>query len=479
MKKFGFVLLAVTVLLTFCTGVLPVYASDNASITITPYRTMLMVGQSAGLTVSATPSNMEVEIAIDDESVLSYDDAYKMITGLKEGTAVITATGTDPTDGETIITSVTIAVCNSTGLIGGTDYYIMNASTKKVLSLASASDANSINIDSRARGESSLSQWTVVKNTDGTIRLQSVYSSTGRSAYVSGSNLILYNSTGARTKLNIHRITSGRHQGLYQIRYNNQLLCMNSSGDVYFGNTLNAGSHWSFMPADKGVADIASHDYSYNDEQGELINFNTALNNEYFVDVFENFGYTAYSETNQLAYYAYLYMRTEDDVFVFSGHGGPGVISFCTTNNISTGAIAVSSSVANRYEVGNDRHYINSCEDNELASLRCVLYLGCNTGKNISIYGYTYNLVDATYAKGAHYVLGTTKTLNTGHLNEWLEYFLDNINTGTSIQTAIELANLSLGNIQVSYIKDDDSKGTETVYGLPIYAVGDDNQFLN
>ena len=90
---------------------------------------------------------MEVEIAIDDESVLSYDDAYKMITGLKEGTAVITATGTDPTDGETIIDSVTIAVCNSTGLIGGTDYYMMNASTKKVLSLASASDANSINID--------------------------------------------------------------------------------------------------------------------------------------------------------------------------------------------------------------------------------------------------------------------------------------------------------------------------------------------
>lgn len=105
-----------------------------------------MVGQSAGLTVSATPSNMEVEIAIDDESVLSYDDTYKMITGLKEGTAVITATGTDPTDGETIIDSVTIVVCNSTGLIGGTDYYMMNASTKKVLSSASASDANSINI---------------------------------------------------------------------------------------------------------------------------------------------------------------------------------------------------------------------------------------------------------------------------------------------------------------------------------------------
>ncbi len=478
--------MTIAVLLTLCAGALPVYAEDSGSITLTPSRTILTVGQTISLIISTTPADDinadDVDITITDNvefyTVLEYNDTYNTLTGLHKGTAVVTATGTNTTTGETVTASVTIVVGDSLGLIDNINYYIMNRGTGRDLALSTNSDANGVSIDSRLPSDSPAAQWTVVKNTDGTIRLQSVYSSTGRSAYVSGTNLVLYNNTGARTKLTIMRVESGIYQGLYQIRYNNQLLCMNSSGDVYFDTVLGANAHWCFLAVDKGVADIISHDYTYTDDEGQLINFNTTHNDNKFVELFEDLGYAAYSTVNFQAYYAYLYMRTEDDIFVFNGHGNAGIISFTTTNNESTGAIAVCSSVAGHYPVGSDRYYINSCEANELASLRCVLYLGCSTGVDITVNRQTYNLVDATFDKGAHFVLGTTNTILTSDSNEWLGFFLDRIDAGDSIEEACDYATEYTGVVLCPYDKEDGSTGYDELPAFPLYIVGDGAQYL-
>ncbi len=422
---------------------------------------------------------MPISITITSDNpygdVLTYDEAYNTITGIRLGTAVITATGTHPETNEIVTTSVSIVVGDSTGLIDGTDYYIMNYNTERVLSLSSASDANNVNIDSNPRGVLAQSQWTVIKNTDGTTRLQSVYSSSGRSAYVSGTNLLLYNATSARTKLNIYRVREGRFQGLYLIMYNNQFLRMNSSGDVYLSSVQGAGSYWSFMAVQKGYADIYSFNYDFS-KNGEQIPFNTTANNTNFYYTLHRLGYSAFMSENETAAYAFRYLL-EDHVFVFHGHGTPGAILYTTTNNVITGAITASSSIIDE-DITSDQHSIMNCDPNELATLRCVLYIGCETGVDITPYRTTYNLVDQTFEKGAHFVLGTTEKLRVSDGVEWLELFLSGLDSGLSITDACSHATENTGTVWIPYDKDDNSTGYFELEEFPIYIKGDGSQYL-
>lgn len=127
MKKFGSILLTLAILWTLCCSAIPAYASDSISVTLTPYRSSLMVGQSSALSIYVSaPDSHSTSVSIDvgNSGILQYDPQTSTLTGLKKGTAVVTATATDHTTNEIATTSVTIKVYDSTGLINNVDYYL-------------------------------------------------------------------------------------------------------------------------------------------------------------------------------------------------------------------------------------------------------------------------------------------------------------------------------------------------------------------
>ena len=308
--------------------------------------------------------------------------------------------------------------------------------------------------------------------TDGTTRLQSVYSTVGRSIYTPGSRVILYNSTGAPTKFDLHRIESGTYQGKYLIRFNNKYLTMDSTGDAYMSSSLVAGSYWSFMAVEKGYADMFSFNYDFVDSQtNETLCFYTISENDDFEDIFFDLGYapTATATVNDTVSTAYEYL-TSGNVFIYYGHGGPARISFQTTNNVVTGKLYAHSSLKG----GNADYvqcFVSDCADNGLASQRCVLYLGCSTGVSAPRGNNEFNLVDETFKKGAHCVLGLSEDSDTGYLNVWLDAFLNGIKSSKTIAQAIEEGDLVLKKYAVE-------RGTD-YEKLPTYTAGDSDQYLN
>ena len=222
------------------------------------------------------------------------------------------------------------------------------------------------------------------------------------------------------------------------------------------------------MTYDKNEAAIFSFDYS---------GFDTTANNSLFNSTFSTLDYNVYSSyVNSTASVAFSHLVNYDEVFVFRGHGNAGLIGFRDDNGNSTGAIAVNSAVCNQYDVGSDRKYIDSIATNGLASTKAVLYLGCSTGKDITIGSTTYNLVYATYNKGANFVLGTTQTVHTRNSNAFLRGFLNEAANGGSIaeckQSGIEEAGTRVPIV-------DPNTGDNILGTYPIVCVGNENQFFN
>jgi len=98
------------------------------------------------------------------------------------------------------------------------------------------------------------------------------------------------------------------------------------------------------------------------------------------------------------------------------------------------------------------------------------MYLGCSTGADYTSSSKTYNLVDSTFAKGAHFVLGTTETVYVNDSNNFLIGFAECYTTD---------CNCTIQNAITAGIE---RAGTNTVYQndlYPVYYVGDTSQRLN
>lgn len=80
---------------------------------------------------------------------------------------------------------------------------------------------------------------------------------------------------------------------------------------------------------------------------------------------------------------------------------------------------------------------ISTFSKNELAQTQCVLYIGCSTG--VSYNG--YNLVSATFNKGAHFALGTTQTTYTNETDKWTKKFFEKADEGATIRQCLDHAN--------------------------------------
>lgn len=167
------------------------------------------------------------------------------------------------------------------------------------------------------------------------------------------------------------------------------------------------------------------------------------------------------------AFAAYDCMTKRDDVFVFSGHGAPGQIAFFNFEGICTGAISAGQGIKPSASTATDIKYISDIEANGLSHARAIIYLGCETGADRS--EGSVNLVDRTFNKGAHFVLGVKVVVYASHHNEWLDYFLDAINSGMNIEDSVEYARNTLNLITVEGI---------TYTKIPLYTRGDSSQYL-
>lgn len=404
-------------------------------------------------------------------------DSDGIITAHKQGSTLITASCYDINTNSTYTDSEVLYVYDSTGIKNDTKYYIMNTGSKRLLSLESASDSLLTNVSTSPRSSSNLSHWTVKQLSDGRYKFISDYSSTGKCLDVTKGNVDIYNDNGAEyTKFSIERVATGGNKGLYIIKYGYNYVAQDANYNVYITDTRSSSIYWSFMAVNKRYAELFCHDYNYINDSGNERHFDTSKNYEYFKDVFRGLDYSSISYKNPNSSDAYRYLRRDDDIFVYMGHGGSGRIAFAKEGNSITGRILADSNM-NFSSIS--PYYISDLDDNELALSRCVIYLGCSTGTFYTNGTKRYNLIDSTYDKGAHFVLGTTETLYTIQINNWMEYFLDEIKAGNNIQDAIINANLTLGDIEVPYTKDDGSDAYKLVYGLPTYCVGDSTQYLN
>ena len=94
--------------------------------------------------------------------------------------------------------------------------------------------------------------------------------------------------------------------------------------------------------------------------------------------------------------------------------------------------------------------------------------LGCRSGLTTDD---GYNLLDALYEKGTHFVLGTTQTTYTDDSDNFLKGFIAKLNQGGNIQECID-EGLREAGTGVPY--EDDTTGL-----YPVLYFGDARQYLN
>jgi len=456
-KRILYIALSMAVLLSAI--VVPVSAAPSISLSV-PRRDIL-VGQTLQASVTTNPTGISVAWSSNNTSVATVT-SYGLITGISPGTAWIIATCTD-SSGATNTSYVIITVGSPTGIENGQEYYIMNQFYRRYISLETPSTAEGTNIVAGAKSTSTTHKWIMTQLTDGQYRITSAYNATTKVMGVSGTDVNLYTRSNVR-KFSVYRIDSGTYCGLYAICYGNYYVAVDSSYQIYLSSTLNRYSAWSFSKTVKGSSKVFDFNYTYT-ENGTTYNYNSTGATNTFKSAMSSLGYTSQSTTNSTATVAGSALETAD-IFVFRGHGAPGFVRFYGNGNTYQGDIVADTAVHN-YSAD---YHISECTANELAKLRCVMYLGCSTGADYTSSSKTYNLVDSTFAKGAHFVLGTTETVYVNDSNNFLIGFAECYTTD---------CNCTIQNAITAGIE---RAGTNTVYQndlYPVYYVGDTSQRLN
>ena len=381
-----------------------------------------------------------------------------LVTGKAPGTVNITATYTF--SGEiTCEKTISFVVKNCLGIADNEDYYIMNYASKKNLSLASGSGANGTNVCVRDRSTEHISQWQLLVNDNKEYRIGSVNSSSRAVLNKNGTDAVLWTESVSMPQyFTILRVDDEPYDGLYLICIGNYYLTQDSSGtNAYFTTTATNYSYWSLMQCSKGNAYLTSTKYL-----NDLENFDTSANNTLFKDTLSDFGYTSNAVINPLPETAYLSMQNSQ-IFVSRGHGTEGAILFFDEQGNTTGSIV--STIAFPGDAPSPYYAVATLNVNQLAGLRCVLFLGCSTGVDVQGYLTTFNLVDETYKKGAHFVLGTTETVHVGDSDAFLKGFIEAVDDSSNIENCVQSA--------ISRVEQDGY-----LHYYPIYKVGDEKQFL-
>ena len=422
------------------------------------------VGESIQLSVSGVVDVLWRSLNTD---IATVNSSTGKVTGVSSGTAAINAT-CSYSDGSLEEYTTYITVYDNRGIVNGEEYYVMNAEYDTLLSLASASTANNTDINLSARSTSTTKQWRLTQQSTGMYTIASIYTSSSKGLYVNSSanDVSLYTLLGSsRTHFEIRRINENPFDGLYLICYGSKYLAATFSGAVSLTSTLSDSCYWSLSRVEKGEADIFSFDYVTTIGNS----FDSTGQNNAFIETFGTIGYSSASNNNATST-AGKNALIANDVFVFNGHyqgsdGGNGSLYFYTSTGAESGRIVATDNLAssNRYSIP----ALSSNGSNALASLRCVLYLACNTATD---YG-NANLAKATYNEGAHFVIGTTSTVKSEDSTKFLQGFLSGINKGDILSYCYSSGIIAAGTVST------DAEGYPVHYPAELF--GDASQYLN
>ena len=448
------------------TQIVPIVTVD-----LSTTKTTIEKGDAQTLKFVVAPSGGTQSFSSSNSSVATVDQ-YGVVTAVNVGTATITArytySGTVYTD------TVSITVVPKSTIIGiqnGTNYYIMNYSGKRLMGLATASDLNLTNVNTGERTENTRYQWVTEQQTDGTFQLISTYSSAGRCLDVTGSNVDIYADSGASyQKFTIERVTSKPYEGLYLIKYGEKFVAQESNYDVRLTETETESCYWSFMAVEKGYAEF----FCLNCEIDGVLT-ESDEHYTYFMNACNSAGYYSWSYRNRSAAVAYDCMKNRDDIFVFAGHGGAGMISFNNDDGEDSGIISATIWLGTR-EI--DRH-ISSIQANGLNHARVVLYVGCGTGETWEKNAVAqFNLVDETFEMGAHFVLGIQGTIYQSQLNGLIKFFLDGVAQGKSVDDCTLALHDTSDNLRIGS-NDDVAFGSGNSNEYSFHTFGDGSQYLS
>ena len=354
------------------------------------------------------------------------------------------------------------------GLAIGQEYYIMSESAKKLLAVNTSATVLEETVVTSSLGSSTKKQWYVLE-TNGNFYLTSKY-------YNNGSGLAIYGSypcrmpsaetNGTMCQFNIRRVSyvgNATEQGRYTIMNGSKYLACDSNGNLSTTETYSSDCLWSLMRTEK----IGTALYSFNYTGGNNP-INSSVNNQLFSNVMSTLGYTYLASVNDSAGNAYSVLPNKD-IFIYAGHGDKGKIVFYSNQGTANGCIKASVDVGG----GGTTSYVINTTAIDLSSSRCILYIGCHTGTNHSS---GVNLVNETYQRGAHFVLGATRTIYGEGANGFIRFFLESVQAGASIERAISNAIEKTGEVKV---KNDTTGNCEYIEEFPIYYVGDTSQYLN
>ncbi len=314
------------------------------------------------------------------------------------------------------------------GIKDNSIYSIKNANSGRYISLQEISDANSVNVSTRTNSTNLYSQWKVEKQNGLEYQLITRYGSASRVLNVSGTNINIYADTNSPSQtFKIQRIQSGSLCGLYYIRYGEYYVTENSANNVCLTLTPTNASAWSFSKVTKGNVEKFGFVYSYT-ESGKTIPYDSTIHNSKFINEFYFLGYSPYVHINDTPQ-NFKNRLPNSEVLIFASHGFPGIMGFYdeNCNNSPIGAFMVSGVLSFSYNLNlpaEAQVISKTFENNSLASARCIVLLGCQTGVTHSGH---YNLADSLFQKGAHFVVGSTETIRVSSANTFEDSFIENL----------------------------------------------------
>lgn len=458
--------------------------ATKANVSLTANSSYTAVGANTRVSCTTSPSNASVSWFSNDPTVATVSSSG-VVTGVSEGEATIYAYFYNASNSATYYGTFRICVLDSIGIVGGNTYTIKNAANGKVLyydSLSSTLSLKTVSDDG----------WQAIQSGD---KFKLGHLTGVLKANISNGTVTYGTNSGASNEnFYIYRINEYPSTGKYLIMYivGNTIYYVrtnSSNNGIQLSTTLDSTCFWSIFscPGYEVVtsADVFTFRYRTKVVNGVQQWFDTTAMHDYFSVIEDELCYDQYEYTNSSPTMLVNALENTHGVLIYNGHGFVGTLRFKTDEDVVYGSVISYRLFADGEEdLGTAVYSIEDCDDNAFASKNLVAYFGCNTGGDLVLNGATYNLVDATYEKGARCVIGTTALTYVNDATWWEKVFVE----------ALETENVSFAKVKadrmvpsVMYTQCDelgqpevDGNNTNVIRtgSYPFYAKGDTSQRL-
>ena len=324
------------------------------------------------------------------------------------------------------------------GLESGQTYYIRNSDSGRYLELELGRDAEGQNVHT---GDSYISNspaqlWRIYRNYDGTYKIFPIATKHRRSLEREAANaqigIDLADQSNTINSFTLFRTNAGTYT--IEDSLGRYLTENSSTRNVYFdASYCLERSRWCFVPAHKTNAAIY-----YSPKNGTGSTNILGIKNK-----MDGLGYRSMILDSPYAMQVFNEIY-ESNILCVINHGTDAGMSFVDDGQDTYyyySRLYADTGVPGSYTNGVDAN-IRSIYINELSSARLVMYIGCLTGVNYTPSGssITYNLVDETYNKGAHCVIGVTDYVVLPNCNDWVNAFFSRACDGWCINDCINYA---------------------------------------